>query len=358
MKRLGILSLTLSLFASSALALEETAARANLGPRKPGTTIPVMMAVFEVSPGVYETRQVRVNNAGEMIVDASSGPVTLGGGSVTVIQGGSGTTTVPWFISVSRRSDGLEFGLPATPFVVGGDTGAGARAISVDNLGYVSTNLNFAGFPARTGAGTSDPTTQRVVLATDQGPVTTHVAVSVLPAGASTEATLAAVLAKLLAAPATEAKQDTGNTNTQRTDEGVTNVIASVDSVDAAVTFLINQGAVASVAGISDGAGNILPIQRAIIEQTTTDPVTIKTAVGGKRLVVTNVSVIGDGNVNVTFRSNAAATTGDIPITKNSGFAPGFDPTGTIQAEVGEALVLQTSSAVHVAGWINWVEAP
>lgn len=176
-------------------------------------------------------------------------------------------------------------------------------------------------------AGKDSSGNRDAILTDDAGAMKVSVKDSALPAGGSTSAL-----------------QTTGNTSLDRLDEGVTNVF--------------QQGGVASVAGITDGAGNILVIQRSIIEQTTTDPVTIKTAVGGKRLVVTNVSVIGDGNTDITFRTNATPITGDIPVTKNSGFAPGFDPTGHFQAEVGEALVLITGANIHVAGWINWVEAP
>ena len=89
-----------------------------------------------------------------------------------------------------------------------------------------------------------------------------------LPAGASTETTLAAVLAKIIAAPATEAKQDTGNTT-------LANILAKIiaapateakqDALNALVTIMsewdetdrAKVNPVVGQAGVAAGAGNV-----------------------------------------------------------------------------------------------------
>lgn len=88
-----------------------------------------------------------------------------------------------------------------------------------------------------------------------------------LPTGASTEATLAAVLAKIIAAPATEAKQDTGNT-------ALANILAKIiaapateakqDALNALVTIMsewdetdrAKVNIIAGQVGVAAGAGN------------------------------------------------------------------------------------------------------
>ena len=280
-------------------AVPEKAKRAQMGDRVAGQSVPVLMGVFDLGGGNFETRMIRLTTDNKLIVDASGAPVSL---AAPVTQGAASASTADRWHMILRDSVGDEYGIVSNPFAI-------VVSDFSDTLGITASGEAMA-----------------------------SVTTSVLTAD------LAALLAKVIAAPATEAKQDVGNT--------------TANQIDASVTLLLNQGAISRVGFISDGTGTLLESKFGKIEQNTTDPVTLNIGIASTRIIVTNVSVIGDGNTNATFKSNATSQTGDVPITKNSGYAPGFDPTGHFRALSGEALVLQTSSATRISGWYKYLEVP
>lgn len=300
----------------------------------------------------------------------------LGGTLGTVDQGASGSTFDPWFTNI-RNASGTELGLAASPFAVRLFDGAAAALFTTANPGFVEgTGVDGSAYTGRglmmggkDGAGKlSFVHTGNVggagegvfVLGTGAFAIGNNDASGVMKlldaqfgAGA-----LLGTIGYMWDGAAADPLQGT-SADGLKVNLGTNNDV-TVAGVASATnqTLILNQGGISRVGAISDGTGTLLTPQRSKIEQNTTDPVTIKTAVAGTTLVVTNVTVIGDGNTDVTFKSNATAVTGDIPVTKNSGIAPGFDPTGHFRAESNEALVIQTSAAIHIAGWIKWVEVP
>jgi hypothetical protein len=88
--------------------------------------------------------------------------------------------------------------------LVGVDVDGVRRTVRVDTSGKLDIGMSFSG-DVTLGTLTIDQTTP----GTTNGVVVNS---SALPTGAATQTTSAAILAKLIAAPATEAKQDTGNT--------------------------------------------------------------------------------------------------------------------------------------------------
>ena len=87
---------------------------------------------------------------------------------------------------------------------------------------------------------------------------------------------------------------------------------------------------------------------------------TIVAAVTGKRIRVQNYTLIAAGDVSVTWKSGSTTISGAMPLTTNGGMAPsagaatasGLD--GVLETAGGEALVLNLSAAVLVAGHLRY----
>lgn len=327
MRTLGLAALFVGYFVSSAMALAERATRAQVGARVAGTSTTVLMVVEEVSPGVFEARQVRVNSNNELLVDASSAPVTIADGTVTVIQGAPGVLTTPWFGTLSRRSDGVELGLPASPFagqlfdgagaafgtltnpwIIGGEDGFGvAKTIMTDPGGRIVVVF---------GVQIGDGTPAAAGMRTDTG---TNVMLQTAPA-----------------------LFDGVNWNRWR------GTIADGALVDLGPNNDVQ--AVAHTGGLSDVGGALVTQEYVPLNMNTTDPVTLKAAEVGKRIRVLNHSYTAFGAVDVVFLSDAATIAG--PFNEAAGTGPPWSEAtlGTFQTEVNEALVIDSSAAVQIGG--------
>ena len=108
---------------------------------------------------------------------------------------------------------------------------------------------------------------------------------------------------------------------------------------------------------IADGLTALQP-KFAIIDHASSGDNTLVSAVAGKRIRVLNIVMVVSGTVTIRFESGASGTalTGQIALTAQTGFAPGFDPTGHFQTAVGQLLNLELSDAVSCDGWLKYVE--
>lgn len=79
---------------------------------------------------------------------------------------------------------------------------------------------------------------------------------------------------------------------------------------------------------------------------------TIVAAVAGKRIVVVNYLIIAGGTVNATWKSGSTSKSGPMPLIANTGAAA---PDGRwFKTGIGEALVLNLSSAIQVSGHLSY----
>jgi len=109
---------------------------------------------------------------------------------------------------------------------------------------------------------------------------------------------------------------------------------------------------------ISDGTTTDITPKFAIIDAATSGDNTLVAAVSGKKIRVVSVVLIASAAVNVRFESGASGTalTGQMNLTTNSGFAPGFIPIGHFETATNTLLNLELSSANSVDGWITYIE--
>jgi len=99
-------------------------------------------------------------------------------------------------------------------------------------------------------------------------------------------------------------------------------------------------------------------IKRAVIDAASSGNNEVVAAVASKKIRVHNVVLLSAGTVTVRFESAADGTalTGQMQLTAQTGFAPGFDPTGHFETVAGQALNLELSGAISVDGWITYQE--
>lgn len=99
-------------------------------------------------------------------------------------------------------------------------------------------------------------------------------------------------------------------------------------------------------------------VKRAIIDHAGSGDNELVAAVSGKKIRVHDVVLISSGTVTVRFESGAGGTalTGQMQLTAQTGFAPGFSPVGHFETAAGAALNLELSGAVSVDGWLVYQE--
>lgn len=116
-------------------------------------------------------------------------------------------------------------------------------------------------------------------------------------------------------------------------------------------------GAVIASNSILDGTTLVTP-KFTPINVSSSGNNTILAAVVGKKIRVLDVILIAGAGVDVRFESGAGGTslTGIMPLTTNSGFAPGFSPVGHFETAVNTLLNLELSAAQSVDGWIVTAE--
>jgi hypothetical protein len=99
-------------------------------------------------------------------------------------------------------------------------------------------------------------------------------------------------------------------------------------------------------------------IKRAIIAAASSGNNEIVAAVTGKIIRVYQLVVVSAGTVTTRWESAADGTalTGQIPLVANSGYAPPWNPMGHFETAAGQALNLELSGAIAVAGWLSYAE--
>lgn len=73
-----------------------------------------------------------------------------------------------------------------------------------------------------------------------------------------------------------------------------------------------------------------------------------------RHIVVSNVLVISAGTVSMKFKSGSTDITGSMDLIASSGFGPGLDRNGHFRTAINEALKINLSGGVKVAGWIKY----
>lgn len=140
-------------------------------------------AVRDRLPTTLASDRLKVDGSGvTQPVSDAGGSLTVDG-AVTATQGTAAAANAPWYVRLSDGSSAIAVALDAT---------------LQDVRDRLPSSFGVGGGVKVDGSGTALPVSASALP---------------LPTGASTETTLASVLAKLISAPATEAKQDTGNTS-------------------------------------------------------------------------------------------------------------------------------------------------
>ncbi len=101
-------------------------------------------------------------------------------------------------------------------------------------------------------------------------------------------------------------------------------------------------------------------IARVAINNASSGNNTLVAAVTGYKIRVHNLCLVASGTTTVQFQSGAGGTnlTGDMALVANTGFAPGFDPTGHFETASGSLLNMSLSAAVSVDGWLTYSLVP
>jgi hypothetical protein len=95
----------------------------------------------------------------------------------------------------------------------------------------------------------------------------------------------------------------------------------------------------------------------ASISSSATGDNTIVAAVSGKKLRVLKYTIVASGLIAAKFRSSSGTDlTGPMTLGANSGVGGAFCPVGHFETIAGDALVLNLSAAVSVAGHLTYVE--
>jgi len=96
----------------------------------------------------------------------------------------------------------------------------------------------------------------------------------------------------------------------------------------------------------------------AVISTSSSGASQVVAAVSSHKIRVINVVLMANAAVNVKFQSHVSPTdlTGLLYLAANTGFAPGYIPTGHFETISGEALDINLSGAIAVGGWLTYIE--
>lgn len=106
-----------------------------------------------------------------------------------------------------------------------------------------------------------------------------------------------------------------------------------------------------------DGTTLVTP-KYALIDAAASGNNTLVAAVADKKIRVLDVVLIASGAVVARFESGASGTalTGQMELSKNGGFAPGFSPVGHFETATNTLLNLELDSTTSVDGWLVYIE--
>ena len=102
----------------------------------------------------------------------------------------------------------------------------------------------------------------------------------------------------------------------------------------------------------------VIDVKHAKIDVASSGDNTIKTAVAGKRILVTSLFLVSAGTVNVRFESDSSGTalTGQMNLIANTGFALNYNEYGWFVTGKDELLNIELSGAVSVDGSFSYRE--
>ena len=101
---------------------------------------------------------------------------------------------------------------------------------------------------------------------------------------------------------------------------------------------------------------DVIDVKHSVIDAASSGDNTLKTAVSGKRILVTSLFLLAAGTVNVRFESSAGGTalTGQMNLIANSGFALNYNEYGWFVTLKDELLNLELSAAISVDGSFSY----
>lgn len=211
--------------------------------------------------------------------------------------------------------------------------------------------------------------------------------VAPIPAGTNNMGDVDVLSSALPTGASTSALQTTGNTSIDQIDAGVTVLTGTVSGSEQQVDIVAsipagtnNIGDVdvltlpALVAGtalvgtvasgdrtdvIFNGTTALTP-KYLVVDDALSGDNTLQAAVPGNKIRILSCFMIAAGNVNVRFEDGAAGTalTGQMNLTKNSGFTIPYNPAGWFETSVNTLLNLELSAAISVDGSCVYVEVP
>jgi hypothetical protein len=106
---------------------------------------------------------------------------------------------------------------------------------------------------------------------------------------------------------------------------------------------------------IFSGGVSLQPKFMAISASLATDNVVVP-AVVGKRIRVLKYTIVSSGVVGAKFRSGTTDLTGTLRMSTYGGLGGAYCPLGLFETNAGEALSLQLTAAIEVAGHLTYIE--
>lgn len=195
-----------------------------------------------------------------------------------------------------------------------------------------------------------------------------------------TQTTLAAILAKIIAAPATEAKQPSLGTagspsanviSVQGVASGTAQPVSGTVSIDSAQVSALGQAVSAASMPVVPPSDYGVPLETnkmqagttaltpkfAAIAVASSGDNSIVALVSLKKIRVLALKITAAGAVNAKWRSNTTDKTGlSYLAAAGDGEVLPFNPVGWFETAAGEALQVNLSAAVAVGGHITYVE--
>lgn len=116
-----------------------------------------------------------------------------------------------------------------------------------------------------------------------------------------------------------------------------------------------------STGHVTGDSGEVLQQKFANIATATSGDNELVALVAAKKIRVVSIVVIATADVDAYFKSSGGTNifgngTHSIDLTANMGFSLPFNPGGWFETDVGEALEINLSGAVSIAGSLKYVE--
>lgn len=307
------------------------------------------------------SKRQTTGSALELDVDSSGGG---GGGDVNITEVGGVSVTSPLPVDASGSSVSVT-NFPATQPVSGPLTDAQLRAtpvpvsatnLDIRDLAFAQDKVDVSG---SSGVGVTGPLTDAQLRASA---VPVSAASLPLPTGAATLAEQQSQTAVLGATTGAAVITDANGTIQQYL-RGLVKLAITAGSFLVTATIAAGTNLIGRVSSsdetstIYNGTTALTP-KFAKISTSSSGASEVVAAVASKKIRVTQIVLMANAAVNVKFQSDGSPTdlTGLLYLAANTGFAPGYDPTGHFETLSGEALDINLSGAIAVGGWLKYIE--